>query len=80
MFIAALFTKTKTWKQLTCPMTDECIKKIDVCMYIHIYTRMYKMEYDSAIKENEIMPLEVAQMDLEIIILSETSHTKTSGI
>jgi len=61
-------------------MTDEWTKKIDVCMYIHIYTHMYKMEYDSAIKENEIVPLEVAQMDLEIIILSETSHTKTSGI
>ena len=28
MFIAALFTIAKTWKQPTCPSTDEWIKKI----------------------------------------------------
>ena len=36
----------------------------------HIYT----MEYYSAIKKNEIMPLAVTWMDLEIIILSELSQ------
>ena len=28
MFIVALFTTAKTWKQPKCPVTDECIKKI----------------------------------------------------
>ena len=28
MFIAALFTIAKTWKQLKCPLTDEWIKKM----------------------------------------------------
>ena len=42
IFTAALFTIAKTWKQLKCPSTDECIKKM-----WHIYT----MEYYSAIKK-----------------------------
>ena len=47
MFIAVLFTVAETWKQPKRPSTDEWIKK----MY-HIST----MEYNSAIKENKIMP------------------------
>ena len=47
MFIAALFTIAKTWKQPRCPMTNEWIKKMR-----YICT----MEYYSAIKKNEIMP------------------------
>ena len=34
MFIATLFTITRTWKQPKCPSTDEWIKKM-----WHIYTR-----------------------------------------
>ena len=37
----------------------------------------YTMEYYSAIKKNEIMPFAATWMDLEIIILSEVSQTKT---
>ena len=44
MFIAALFTIARSWKQPKCPSTDEWIKK----WYI------YTMEYYSAIKRNEI--------------------------
>ena len=33
------------------------------------------VEYHSVIKYNEIMPFAATQMDLEIIILSEISHT-----
>ena len=40
----------------------------------HIYT----MECYSAIKRNEIMPFAVTGMDIEIVILSEESQTKTN--
>ena len=46
MFITALFTVAKTWKQPKCPSTDEWIKKM---WYI------YTVEYYSAIKKNKIM-------------------------
>ena len=36
MFIAALFTIARTWKQPKCPSTDECIKKM-----WHIYIMEY---------------------------------------
>ena len=64
MFIAALFTIAKTWKQPKCPSTDGWIKK----MYI------YTMEYYSAIKKNEIMPFAATCIQLEIIIQSEVSQ------
>ena len=70
MFTAALFTIARTWNQPSCPSTDEWIK-----MW-HRYT----MEYYSAIKKNEIMPFAATWMDLEIVILSEVSQTKTNII
>ena len=39
---------------------------------------IYTMEYYSEIKKNEIMPFVETWMDLEIIILSEVSQTKTN--
>ena len=73
MFTAALFTTAKTWKQPKCPSTDEWIKKM---WYISIHTT----EYYSTIKKNETMPFAATRMNLEIIILSEVSQTKTNTI
>ena len=67
MFIEALCTVVKTWKQPKCPLTDEWIKKI---WYI------YTMEYGSAIKKNEIMPFAATWMQLEGLILSAVSQKK----
>ena len=71
IFIAALFTIAKTWKQPKCPLTDEWIKKI-------WYT--YTMEYYSARKKNEIMPFAGKLMDLEITILREVRKRMTNTI
>ena len=71
MFIAALFTIAKTWKQPKCPSTEEWIKKM---CYIYI------VEYYPAIKKNEIMSFAATWMDQEIIILSEVSQRKTNII
>ena len=65
MFIAALITLAKTWKQPKCPSTDEWIKTM-----WHIYT----MEYYSAIKRNEIELFAVRWMDLESVIQSEVNQ------
>ena len=62
MFMAALFTIATTWKQPSCPLTDEWIKKL---WYI------YTMEYYSAIKRNAFESILMRWMNLEPIIQSE---------
>ena len=62
MFIAALFTIARSWKQPKCPSTDKWIKKL---WYIHT------MEYYSAIKRNKIGSFVETWMDLETVIQSE---------
>ena len=66
VFIAALFTIAKTWKQPKWPPMEKWIKQM---WYI------YTMEYYSAIKMNEIMPSATTWRDLQIVILSEVSET-----
>ena len=65
LFIAALFTIARTWKQPRCPSTDEWIKKL---WYI------YKMEYYSAIKRNTFESVLMRWMYLEPIIKIEVSQ------
>ena len=65
MFIAALFTTGRTWKQPKCPSTDDWIRKM---WYI------YTMEYYSAIKKDDITPFAATWMELENLILSEMSQ------
>jgi hypothetical protein len=67
MFIAALFTIAKLWKQSRCPTIDEWIKKM-----LYLYT----VEFYSAMKKNEILSFAGKWMELENIILSEVSHTQ----
>ena len=64
LFIAALFTIARTWKQLRCPSTDEWIKKL-----CYIYT----IEYYSSIKRNTFESVLLRWMNLEPIIQSEVS-------
>ena len=65
LFIIALFTIARTWKQPRCPLTDEWIKKL---WYI------YTMEYYSAIKRNTFDSVLMRWMNLEPIIQSEVSQ------
>ena len=62
MFIAALFTTARTWKQPRCPLVDEWIRKLR-------YT--YAMEYYSAIQKNAFESVLMRWMKLESIIESE---------
>jgi hypothetical protein len=67
MFIAALFTTAKLWKQLRCPTTDEWIKKM--CY-------LYTMEFYSAMKKNEILSFASKWTELENSILSKVSQAQ----
>ena len=70
MFIAALVTIARTWKQPKWPSTEEWIKKT---------WYMYIMEYYSAIKKNEIMPFAAVRMNPEIDTLSEVRQRRTKS-
>ena len=67
MFIAALSTIAKVWKEPKCPPMDEWIKKM---WYIYI------IEYYLAIKKNEILPFATKWVQLEGIMLSEISESE----
>ncbi|KAF0874493.1 LORF2 protein, partial [Crocuta crocuta] len=71
MFIAALFTIVKIWKQCKCPLVGKWIKKMwCMCKYICLYV----MECYSATKRNEILPFATTWIDLEGIIINEIRH------
>ena len=65
MFIAAQLTIAKCWKQPKCPSANESIKKL---WYIHT------MEYYNSKRKEELLPFTTAWMQLESIMLSETSQ------
>ena len=65
MFIAALFTIARTWKQPRCPLADKWIRKL---WYI------YTMEYYSAIEKNAVELVLMRWMKLEPIIQSKVSQ------
>ena len=65
VFIAALFTIARMWKQPRCPSAEEWMKKL---WYI------YTMEYYSAIKKNTFESVLMRWMKLEPIIQNEVSQ------
>ena len=66
MFIAALFTIVRTWKQPRRPSIDEWVKKL----LLYIYT----MRYYTAIKRNAFQLVLMRGMNLEPIIQNEVSQ------
>ena len=70
VFIAALFTIARTWKQPRCPSADEWIRKL-------WYT--YTMEYYSAIKKDASESILMRWMKQEPIIQSEVSQKKNTN-
>ena len=67
MFLAAMSTIAKLWKEPRCPSKDEWIKK----MWF-----MYTMEYYSAIRNDKYPPFASTWMELEGIMLSEMSQSE----
>ena len=65
MFIAALFTIARTWKQPRCPLADKWIRK---------QWYLYTIEYYSAIKKKAFESVLMRWMKLESIIQSEISQ------
>ena len=65
MFIAALSTIAKLWKEPKCSSTDEQIKKM---WHIYIYIYICKM--------NKILPFATTWIELERIMLSEISQSE----
>ena len=71
MFIAALFTIARTWKQPRCPLAVEWIRKL---WYI------YTMEYNSTIKKNASDSVLMRWMKLDPIIQSEERKKNTNTV
>ena len=67
MFLAAMATIAKLWKEPRCPSKDGWIKK----MWF-----MYTMEYYSAIRYDEYPPFTLTWIELECVILSEVSQSE----
>ncbi|KAF0871116.1 LORF2 protein, partial [Crocuta crocuta] len=67
MFIAALSTIAKTWKEPKCPSTDKSINK----MWF-----IYTMEYYMVMRKNEIWPCVATWMELEGVMLNEVSQAE----
>ena len=65
IFIVALFSIAKCWKQSKCPSVNEWIKT-PWCIYT--------TEYCAAERKSKLLPFAIAWMDLESTMLSEISQ------
>ena len=68
MFIAALFTIARTWKQPRCLLTDEWIKNTER------EREREREKYYSAMKKNEFESVLMRWMNLKPVILSKVSQ------
>ena len=66
MFIAAMST-CKLWKELSCPLTDEWIKKM---WHIYIHNGII------ASRKDKYLPIALTWMELESVMLSEISQSE----
>ena len=71
MFIAALFTIARIWKQPRWPSADEWIKKL-WCIYT--------MEHYSAIKKNTFESILMRWMKLEPVIQNEVRKKNNNTV
>jgi hypothetical protein len=67
VFIAALATIAKLWKQPRCPTSDTWVKKM---------WYLYTMEFYSTTKKNEILSFTGKRMGMENIMLSKVSQAQ----
>ena len=74
MFIAALFTIAKIWKQPKRLLRGEWIKKI-----WRIYTDTYRGIFHSAFEKKEILSFATTWMNLKNIMLTERSQTQVTA-
>ena len=80
MFITALSTIAKLWKEPKYPLTDKWVKNKLYIYNLYIYIYVYIYIYISVIKKNEILPFATIWMELECIMLSEKSQRKANTI
>ena len=67
MFIAAIFTIGKGWKQIKCPLMNDPIKKM---WHVH------RMEWYLALTKKEILSCATAWVNFENSILGEISPSQ----
>ena len=71
VFIAALFTMARTWKQPRRPLADECVRKL---------CSIYTMESYSAMKKNAFESVLMRWIKLEPLIQSEVRKENTNTV
>ena len=71
MFMAAKFVIAKTWKEPTCPLTSEWIKKIT----LYVYAQRNIIQPSN---KKEVLPFVTTWMNLEDIMLSKISRSQTN--
>lgn len=67
MFVAALFTVARRWKQPACPLTDEWVNQM---------WSVHTVESFSALKRKDVVTHATAEMNLEGTMLSEISQSQ----